>query len=75
MLFKYKKRNSKNQEEKIVFCKISLFALSLGIYESFSVGMNPNTKVKFYCIAGQYISIPCHSQTRTKHADLVTLET
>ena len=24
---------------------------------------------------GQYISIPCHSQTRTKHADLVTLET
>ena len=26
-------------------------------------------------ISGQYISIPCHSRTRTKHADWVTLET
>ena len=25
--------------------------------------------------AGQSVSIPRHSQTRTKHADLVTLET
>ena len=24
---------------------------------------------------GQSVSIPCHSQTRTKHADLVNLET
>ena len=24
---------------------------------------------------GQSVLIPCHSQTRTKHADLVTLET
>ena len=34
-----------------------------------------HSKSYFNVITGQYISIPCHSQTRTKHADLVTLET
>ena len=29
----------------------------------------------YFTNTGQSVSIPCHSQTRTKHVDLVTLET